>query len=106
MSAARGEVPDHGLVHDDRGMQMGFDLPLRSLGFLILAHTISASPRNTAAVSTTVRTIPGYAAHRQICPDNADLTSSSDGLRFLSKRAFAVTDQPAVQKPQSAAMYK
>ena len=33
-----------------------------------------------------------------MCPASADLTSSVDGLRFLSKRAFAVTDQPVIDR--------
>src|SRR5262249_37308196 len=50
MPAAGRVVPDHGLVHDDRGMQAGFNLPFGSSWLLILAHrTISASPRRTAA---------------------------------------------------------
>src|SRR5436309_14920091 len=72
----------------------------------ILTHMISAAPRRTLPVSMTVRIIEEYAAHRQMCPASADFTSSTDGLRFLSSRAFAVTSHPAVQKPQSAAIYR
>ena len=61
-------------------------------------------PRNTAAESITARMIFGYAAQRQMWPARAAFTSSSLGLRFLSSSPFAVTTQPAVQKPQSAAM--
>src|SRR5438093_159865 len=58
-----------------------------------------------SAVSRIVSAMDGYAAHLQMCPDIAYFTSSRVGLLFLSRRAFAVTDQPGVQNPQSAAMY-
>src|SRR5439155_23578850 len=79
--------------------------PYRARASRAAAHAISASPRSTLPVSTTVRIIAEYAAHRQICPASAAFTSFTDGFGFLSRRPFAVTSQPAVQKPQSAATY-
>ena len=64
MAATGGEIAHLRLVHDADIVGPGFDLRLG--GLHILAHTISASPRSTLAVSTTVRMIEGYAAHRQI----------------------------------------
>ena len=40
MPAARREVPHHGLVHDNRGMQVRFDLQFGRLRFLILTHMV------------------------------------------------------------------
>src|SRR6266849_1477243 len=60
-------------------------------------------PRKTAAASSTVRMMCGYAEQRQVWPARAAFTWSSFGLGFLSRSPFAVTIHPAVQKPQSAA---
>src|SRR5438034_833447 len=104
MSPTGREIPDHRLPDHNGRFQLRLNLQLGLLG--ILTHMISASPRRTLPVSMTVRIIEEYAAHRQICPASADFTSSTDGLRFLSSRDFAVTSHPAVQKPQSPDIYR
>ena len=52
----------------------GSAFELLSFGFSVLAHAISASPRSTFPVSTTVRMIDAYAAHRQMCPASPAFT--------------------------------
>src|SRR6266852_8189356 len=88
VAAAGGVVAHHRLVDDDRLLRTGDDLFLFLRLLRILAHTISASPRSTLPVATTVRTIASYAAHLQMCPASAAFTWSTDGFGFLSSSAF------------------
>ena len=54
MSPAGREVPHHRLLDDDASLRLGYDL---LFGRRLVAHAISASPRSTLPVSTTVRMI-------------------------------------------------
>src|SRR5207249_10194333 len=100
MTATGREIPDHRLSDNNRRFQLRLNFQLGLLR--ILTHRISASPPRTLPVSMTVRMIEKYAEHRPICPASADFTSSTDGLRFLSSRDFALTSTPGKPKPQTA----